>query len=478
MYDGSMNPAELTVSSLYVLPQGARSSDSLQLGAEARNDGGSESGPFKVRLFLDTGEYQDIDWPSLAPGQSQWREWEHAPLAAGNHTLSVQLDVDSQVQEGNKSDNQASIPFQVADAPGSMRVETFEPEEVTGYATHEGKSNSAATEVDWILNRFINYIDRYWHNYEQGITLFTNQMQFPAEEEANADSLQAALVAGANSLFVSCLKYVVDDVGLGPVVDAVNEGAKAYFESEEKKAKAAGQIKVHRYITDLITGVQAQADPMKARVEQARPKLTDMLDEKIKAADKIAKGQGDKTSAETGDFVGEAAQMILDMKQHATAFEQSTPRAEDFLEQFTLRFVRSQDDGKFVRKTYGPSRTAGTFRMKVKFTDDDGTWVLDDVPDQWTFLTSIQKDEAAKIADELQDLVGKGQMPYQLLETIIMMSFDDQHVLVNLKDSPLDFYLSNASDGKVAEIAEATWKTEAVRNRVFGIKRVEAGDDW
>lgn len=104
--------AELAVVQIYVLPATIQATDTVTLGADVRNDGGAESGAFLVRFTLDS-ETRDVQFPSIAPGASHWEEWQHEPLHLGEHTLSVELDVQNEVREGNKYDNTASLRFYV-----------------------------------------------------------------------------------------------------------------------------------------------------------------------------------------------------------------------------------------------------------------------------------------------------------------------------------------------------------------------------
>ena len=86
-------PVELVMDQVYVLPEGARSHDSLQIGAQVRNDGGTESGPFKVRFWLDGAIVDDMSFESIAPGQKKWQELEHAALVAGPHPQAAICDL-------------------------------------------------------------------------------------------------------------------------------------------------------------------------------------------------------------------------------------------------------------------------------------------------------------------------------------------------------------------------------------------------
>lgn len=112
----TMTLAELAVAQLYVLPQTLQAADAVTFGADVRNEGGAESGAFTVRFTLDSSETHDVEFPSIAPNASHWQEWQHEPMNAGEHLLSVQLDVQDQVRKGNKYDHSASLPFQVNEA--------------------------------------------------------------------------------------------------------------------------------------------------------------------------------------------------------------------------------------------------------------------------------------------------------------------------------------------------------------------------
>ncbi len=88
----------------------------LTMGFECHNSGMVETGEFRVDFSLvdasggSTGHW--LSFPSLQPGASDWREWQHPPVAAGQYTF--RLDIGSNVQVVNgRSGNTFLTPFTV-----------------------------------------------------------------------------------------------------------------------------------------------------------------------------------------------------------------------------------------------------------------------------------------------------------------------------------------------------------------------------
>lgn len=114
--NGATAYADLAVNQIYVQPAPAQATEQVILGVEAINGGSAESGPFKARYTIDNGDSQDFNFPSIQPGSTHYEDWTHMPMQAGNYTFTALLDVDNQIQESNRDDNNASMSFVIQDA--------------------------------------------------------------------------------------------------------------------------------------------------------------------------------------------------------------------------------------------------------------------------------------------------------------------------------------------------------------------------
>ncbi len=440
---------QINVTQVYVLPESPDSAMSLQFGVEARNEGDGATGSFRVRFTLDNGETEFQDWPNMEPGTSHWQEWEHSPVHAGSHVLSVTLDPDGAVvPDTNTHNHHGEKTFIVGE----------------GYHDDVGASSQAADVIAEITQDMIDYVNDYWNHYRDALGEFTRQMQFPADSEANADSAKG-LLAGAEALLdygmeVASKAYMTAEVAEPwlALVGAVAEAGKAWAEAQEAAAKAQGQIIIRDYISDLMEKIESGSDSMKEAIRDRRVALKDELAKKIKSS---------KSSTETGKYEGEAAEMTLALKKAAKELKAATPKTGQFLQEFTTRFIMAQDEDRYV-----DGKLAGTLRITLKMkSNENGIWEIDDLDDKWTLLSTAPEKE--KLAGVLKKRLGKGQEVWQLgLECLVQMHLDDDYALITIRDGPLDFLVSNATkDGRVAE---AIWKTPGIYNRVMGVHDIDA----
>lgn len=197
-------PAELVMDQIYVLPEGARDSDSLQIGAQVRNDGAVESGPFSVRFYLDGTVISELPFETINPGQKEWKELEHAALAPGTHHLAAMADYENAVRESNKNDNLGTIDFQIVETPG---VVNEDEEVITVPVADMGARSNAAQEITRIVTNYGAAVVELWTRYSQGLHRFGQTMEHSSASEAkfNMDTVAKAAVKKMFDQAVSAL---------------------------------------------------------------------------------------------------------------------------------------------------------------------------------------------------------------------------------------------------------------------------------
>jgi hypothetical protein len=442
---------KLHVTTVYVLPEAPNSTHSLQLGVEVENIGEFPTSEFRVKFSLDNGDTEIQDWPILEVGRKHWREWEHGPLPAGNHVLHIQLDPDNILFDTDKSTHVAQHAFVVAE----------------GHFASVGRRSDAEAVVGRITTNMLFFVNNYWNNYRDALGEFTRQMQFPADAEADVDSA-SGLIAGATSLFNSSLDMALAPLAttplapILPLVGALKSAVEGWAAAEMAAMQARQKIIVRDYISGLMERIETGNEKMQSAVMNHQIELQNELDKRIESSGSDTK---------TGEYKGEAAEMVDSLEKAAQDLKSSTPNTGQFLQQFTVRFVQSQDEDKYTHGASG--KQLGTLRITVKLkSTDSGTWEIDDLDDKWTLLTSAP--EKAKLAGVLKRRLSSGnvQEVWQLgLECMVQMHLDDDYALITVGNGPLDVIVSNATkDGRVAE---RVWKTPAIYNRVFGVHDID-----
>ncbi|MBI4790239.1 MAG: hypothetical protein HY782_24660 [Chloroflexi bacterium] len=444
---------EINVNLVYVLPENMDSKSSLQFGVEAHNVGDGATGSFKVKFTLDNAETEIQDWPNMEPGTSHWQEWEHGPLRAGNHVIEAELDPDGAVMtDANRRNNKGQKAFVVAE----------------GHFASVGRKSDAEAVVGRITTNMLFFVNNYWNNYRDALGEFTRQMQFPADAEAEFDGA-SGLIAGASSLLKASLDLALAPLATTPVapalaiIGAMQAAGEAWAAAEASVMQARGKIIVRDYISGLMERIESGNQKMQSAIMDNQIELQNELDRRIESS-------GSDTS--TGEYKGEAAEMVHALDKAAHDLKAGTPSTGQFVHQFTVRFIQSQDEGKYDHGASG--RALGTLRINVTMKTDDGkNWEIDELGDTWTLLTSAPQKE--NLAGILKRKLSSGSVAevWQLgPECVVRMEYGDDAATISIGNGPLDILVSNAKiDGR---IAERIWKTPAVYTRVFGVHNIEA----
>jgi hypothetical protein len=130
-------------------PDGICAFDSaVVLSAECTNNGEHATGAFRVKFTLDGHTEHHVDIHGLAPGEAQWAQWRHDPLAEGDHQLYVMLDSADRVHESDETDNSYTHHFSVLPGVAACRSVSFEAETITGHVDPHGAAQHGWHQVD------------------------------------------------------------------------------------------------------------------------------------------------------------------------------------------------------------------------------------------------------------------------------------------------------------------------------------------
>ncbi|MBI4790237.1 MAG: hypothetical protein HY782_24650 [Chloroflexi bacterium] len=473
--------AELTISQIYVQPQTINAGDPVVLGAVVRNQGTVATGPFFARFSLDvTREIFDMEMPNIEPGASYWRDWEHAPLEAGDYTFYVSLDPEHQVPEINRYGNNsthtkftvnpaATVTQDVAvtdTADAKVKEISFDDEPITIEVpvTHVGKGRTGTQEIDQLLDNLKGRVRDHWTNYSQGLIQFTNRMQFSSEQEAAPQYLDATFKAVGKQALEIGLGKLGEELGgpWGKIIGTLKAVGEAWVAEQERVEAAEGEVKIVSYIEGLGNGIGPRRDEMIGSIEAEHIPLADyfkiLLDRSM-------------SSTEEGNITGDAAEFLTDLRQRVDRFKQAIPSAAQFQEDFTEKFADTPVMTDLI--SHG-GRMAGNLRIRAQITVRDNQWDVDEIEDEWTLVTVAPKPE--RLAAGLQSaLANQGKKPWQSdLEKIVQLTINMNDGYIVFTHDPLQFEpRSNYS----LEPFESAWKSSRVRERVLGVSKIVGSND-
>lgn len=521
--------AELVISAQYTLPDKLESAYSITFGAEARNNGAGESGPFKVRFTVD-GDIHEFSWPSLAPGQSHWEEWEHPPLPAGSHTFYVNLDYDNVVQESNKNDNQGALNFEVSDPPPpAPEVSTYVPmhlddtsttdsdekgTEVVGQpAIDVGVGGGAAGQINSLVDDLHFKINQYWENYRDGLEAFKNKLEHAAEEEAESHALHEALVAGAKKLFDAGLEALGEFESVGPwavALGVVKEAEEAWDKENDRAAAAGGDVKLGDYLTDAITSIGKRKKEMLDSIDGLKDATSrDSLHAQYR--DKVAQDPQHGKANDDGIIEGPGAEFLYELKKRVIAFW--VPEMSYFWEQITEGFANTPGltritlKGPAVTVAEGQSpeqiakehpewideggRPAGTLYLNLNVKMSDEFPVMGSSAKKWTLALNLPGKEPGRVAASLQKaLETDHRMPWQsTLPKTVTISVYDSGGNDLIAEGSIHFTFSADVDQPEIEVKSApdyvtdreglfrtVWKARSVRQHITNASEIVGSD--
>jgi hypothetical protein len=361
---------------------------------------------------------------------------------------------------------------------GKKKVTTIEmEEEVIEVSVATGLPGDTGEQmIKDQLGKMQTYISDYWSNYANGITKFTNKMSFASEAEAEAKYLQVTFTAVAKA----ALDYAIDEAGeklggpWGEILSAAKDVAEAWMAESERAGAAAGEVKVVKYINDLIDGIAKQRDGMRAVVEKGTRPL-------IEEYQRLAKSDNLKGKATPdGRVIGEAANIVKGVQAGVEAFRKATPSAGEFQQRFTRAFADTpgltdyiSHGGREARKLY----FAVSLYME---TDSSGKhkWSVEDIDSAWTLAT--KQEHPDRVAESLMETAPNGE-PWRIdLEKKVKISVEVE------KDWALNSYPEGwivftkspdkyevralVVDAGLSKFMKEAW--DYVRPKVLGVKKL------
>jgi CARDB len=383
---------ELVVDMVYVLPEKPGTAHPVTLGAQVRNNGTLESGPFKVGFVLDGTAVYLKTWDSLGPGQSHWDEQEMQPLSAGQHMLVAVADGDNEIHETNKDDNLNYLQFHVEQ--NNYTVVNEEPEVITPDITPPHDKTSVYEQIEKHVNDLASEVGRMWQNYGLALNAFGENMHFASAQEAefNAD---AVLKGGAKGLMDVGIGLLEEIPAVGPAIKMVKGGVEAYFEESERSKKAWDQVEIKKYISELYLKIDAPRDKMIREVNDQREPMKREFDRVV----------GDVVTKPDGSLSDKAREFIINLEHHVREFDRNKPTAAQFEAQIAARFasaLASDASGK----------VEGRLAFHIHLYRIPGGWAPKQIDPAWKVETS--RPEPARIAEALkQGLKLSGKKPWQ-----------------------------------------------------------------
>lgn len=205
-------------------------------------------------------------------------------------------------------------------------------------------------------------------NTNAAIKMFTDYMQFAADEEAVASGANAASTFIRKALIDHYLgKAIGPLVELVPAVGQAKDLAEALLAEADRAQKAAGSVKIRNYLVNLNLG-------WNAKVDKLSKSLDGMADRIHKQYSNIANPNKprDRKTLETLQegrtiITGPGAEFLADLKRRAEAARETQPTAESMLNQIVFAFAKSEE-GEI--KSFGGSdiRTSGQMIMETRAT--------------------------------------------------------------------------------------------------------------
>jgi hypothetical protein len=106
-------PADLRIAQFVTDPLRPEAMAPLRFMVECANVGDEDAGPFTVRFELNEAETIEVPVDNVASQWSEWVNWPHDGMTAGDHHIYCLLDAADAVPEPESQRNQQSLYFKV-----------------------------------------------------------------------------------------------------------------------------------------------------------------------------------------------------------------------------------------------------------------------------------------------------------------------------------------------------------------------------
>jgi hypothetical protein len=332
--------AELSITVISLSADKLRNTDAFIVGALVHNDGKLQSGQFNVRFRMDGEDPFDYVVDNIAPKERKTAELRHDPITAGQHTVSVQVDPENRVEEGNKDDNSMSLTFPVEEAPENIRIRPEEEEPIHPSGAEMGAGMEAKDAIANILNRYHDAIIELWTEYYEGLGDFQRDLTFPSVQEAEFD-VNAVMKGAVKGLFWDSLKEVAGLAPGGakeilkPLVGAIKGGVDAYFAEKDRSAHAKDMNELNEFIRQVEDEIDAGRKGMGENILAQQGPVMDEF------AQAIANDPQHGRATSGGRLEGPGGQLVLDLLQQLAVFQQHMPGRKEFERQITEAWIKN-----------------------------------------------------------------------------------------------------------------------------------------
>ena len=240
----------------------------------------------------------------------------------------------------------------------------------------------------------------------------------------------------------------------------------------ERAAEAAAQVKVVKFINDLIDSIGKGRERMREAVEKGKSKIIEEYERLAK--DDYAKGK----ATDEGRIIGEAAKIVTGMRSAVEAFHKAIPSASHFQQQFTRAFGNTPGMTDLV--SHGGIE-AGTLYFEIQLCKDSDKWSIDDsgTSSAWKLVTKQAHPD--RIAESLLESL-EGGKPWQIdLPKKVMITIEEEVSGPNDYHEGWIFFDNNPDQISFGGFTDTTltskaWSLPMVRSRVLDTTKLEGSN--
>lgn len=378
-----------------------------------------------------------------------------------------------------------NTPGGSAKAKGKVQNFDFSDDEGMNITVPVATGHAGDTGEQQIKDQFAELqtaVGDYWNNYRDGISLFQNKMTFSSEEKAEAQMLNSVfdvVAKKALDLAIDAAGKAFEEAvpGVGEAIKFGLELAEAVKKEGERAEAAKGEVELVKYINDLISGIKAKRDA-------TRKAIQDKMDPWLKSYQAQAKkdkaeGGGDNKD---GRVVGDAAAIINALKKWVKAFEDNSPSAKYFEEQFSRNYADTPGLTDLI--SHG-GREAGKlyFRLYLDYEVDSDTnvplWgIKDKTSPAWKLVS--KRENPDRLAESLLEGLDGGK-PWQIdleKKVFIQVEMLGSGILMNDWKEGWIFFDKNPGNYTMSpltiepKLLKAAWDNPEIRARALNTVKI------
>ena len=279
---------------------------------------------------------------------------------------------------------------------GEQTITFDEPMEVTGHRTELGRSGLGRGVGSYIDNNIVEEMERGWNarivNYSEALQQFTNFMNFPADKEAKADYVKAALDYGLEqALGMGAGKANEHLKGISPhlaIADKVLGLVQAFKKESERAAAAGSKIKVRDYVFDLANKVTTENQDFSLSVNTMRSayenEYSDIVQQEQEDLTEAGVEDAADLSTPTADnagndvITGAGSEYLNKQAEAARKWHESAPTMMDYMQKILEGWVNADSstlNNEFMRMYFG-----GQIYIRIDVELDEDGIKIDEFP--------------------------------------------------------------------------------------------------